>query len=84
MQSHLKSQASLQRIEDWRHLEGRLVELRYRGIPQRLGRVDTVMPDTSGLWLAAHAPDRRMYVDHASGYEIWAASTEDTRPNARP
>lgn len=46
--------------------------------------VDTVMPDASGLWLAAHAADQRTFVDQASGYEIWVSDPVGDGPRDSP
>lgn len=77
VQSFPEESASLRRVEDWKDLSGLQIELRFKGIIQRHGRIETIMPDASGLWLAAHTPYTRIYVDQASGYEIWAADPEE-------
>ena len=84
MQSDISSGATLRFVEEWQQLEGLLVELRFGGVTQRRGRVDTVMPDASGLWLAAHAAGRRTFVDQASGYEIWVSEPKGEGPRDSP
>jgi hypothetical protein len=48
------------------------VELRLKGTSVRTGRVEAVMPDRSGFWIAAHGIDARRYVDIShEDFEIW-------------
>jgi hypothetical protein len=58
----------------WQPEPNDFVELRRRGTLVRTGRVEAIMPDGSGFWLAPHGPDQRRYV-HLSDeedLEIWA------------
>ncbi|MET4538519.1 hypothetical protein ABIE37_000274 [Arthrobacter bambusae] len=61
----------LQNYPDWWRLEGALVQIRMDEEVVATGLVDSVMPDSSVLWLAAESiRSRRMYVA-AEGYTAW-------------
>ncbi|WP_415853445.1 hypothetical protein [Sinomonas sp. G460-2] len=47
------------------------MELRQRGAIFRIGKVEVVMPDGSGFWLAADGADPRLYVPAGGEPEIW-------------
>jgi hypothetical protein len=64
---------------DWQHLTGRTVEVRLGGKLYRQGCVDVVMPDGSGLWLAADTVHSRQYVDMSEGYVLWCEDPTSSR-----
>jgi hypothetical protein len=66
------SGTKLYRINDWHRLTGSLVEVRLGNQLYRQGTVDTVMPDGSGVWIAADAAHSRQYIDKADGYVVWS------------
>ena len=56
----------------WLPKLGEVVELRRQGKTVRVGRVEQVMPDGSGFWIAAHGPDRRIFIPtDENDSEIW-------------
>lgn len=62
---------TLQNYPDWWRLKGALVQIRMDEEVVATGLVDSVMPDSSVLWLAAESTrSRRMYVA-AEGYTAW-------------
>jgi hypothetical protein len=64
---------NLRRIDQWQLLaDGVVVEVRSQGELYRIGEVDDVMPNGSGLWLAAEGGRGREYVDKVPGLDIWA------------
>jgi len=66
------SSPKLYQMRDCHRLTGRNVEVRLGSALYLTGRVDMVMPDGSGLWLAADAARSRQYIDKAGGYVLWA------------
>ena len=63
------------RTKPWLPSLGDLVELRHThsGATVRAGRVEILMPDGTGFWLAADGPDERRYVHiDDENLEIWA------------
>lgn len=39
----------------------------------RVGLVDDVMPDASGVWLAADGIRSREFIEKAQGYSLWTS-----------
>lgn len=62
---------STHRHEEWNQLVGAFVEIRNNNHRLRSGIVDTAMPDSSALWLAADAFDGRTLIEKAEGFEVW-------------
>lgn len=57
---------------DWTLFGGQIVEVQgFSGDLYRRGVVEHVMPDSSGVWLAADGAYTREFIDQASGYTIW-------------
>lgn len=56
---------------DWQCQAGEIVEIRNSGNVVRRGIVEAVMPDGSGLWLAANGTDHRAYFHKEIGLELW-------------
>ncbi|MBT2538997.1 hypothetical protein [Arthrobacter sp. ISL-69] len=52
-------------------LAGALVDVYLHDDFHRRGIVEDVMPDSSGLWIAAQSPYSREFIDKASGYTVW-------------
>jgi hypothetical protein len=63
---------------EWAVLINALVEIRRNGHVVRTGFVDNVMPDSSAIWIAADANDRRQIYAASEGYEVWATPQELT------
>lgn len=61
-------------VSDWRRTPGDLVEVRSAERVLRRGAVDGVMPDGTGLWLAADGVEPRTYIHKDEHLELW---TED-------
>lgn len=56
----------------WLPKSGEIIELRRQGRTIRVGKVEQVMPDGSGFWIAAHWPDSRIFVPTGEkDLEIW-------------
>lgn len=55
---------------DWRRQIGETVVIRGAGRVVRIGTVDDIMPDGSGLWLAADGPIPRAYFHKGDGLEL--------------
>jgi hypothetical protein len=72
MDTTAASDTKLYRSSDWHRLTGRFVEVRRGEQLYRRGIVDSVMPDGSGVWLAADATYSRKYVAKADGYVLWS------------
>lgn len=70
MCSTATSSTKLYESIDWRRLAGRNVEVLLGKQLYRQGIVDMVMPDGSGLWLAADIAHTRQYLDRSDGYLI--------------
>ena len=66
------SSIKLYRSSDWDRLTGRFVEVRLGDQLYRQGIVDTVMPNGSGLWIAADAAHSRRYIGKSEGYVLWS------------
>lgn len=62
--------------EDWNHLINTPVEIRQHGQTIRTGIVDSAMPDSSALWIAAEAIHPRQIYEAALGYEVWVVPQE--------
>ena len=61
------------RRHPWVPGAGDFVELRQGGMTVQAGRVETLMPDGSGFWLAPEGPNQRRYVHLGDeNFEIWA------------
>jgi hypothetical protein len=56
---------------DWHRLVGLQVELRRPEGDVRSGIVDAVMPDGSGLWLAADGANLRTYIHNDGDLGVW-------------
>ncbi|MBB6407142.1 prophage tail gpP-like protein [Arthrobacter sp. AZCC_0090] len=56
---------------DWQRALGQYVEIRLGGKTVRTGTVDSVMPDSSILWISAQGTDTRMMVEQARGNEVF-------------
>lgn len=56
---------------DWQCQAAEIVEIRSSGNVVRRGVVEAVMPDGSGLWLAANGTDHRAYFHKETGLELW-------------
>ena len=56
---------------DWLCQIGDTVEIRIGSEAVRRGVVEAVMPDGSGLWLAANGTDHRAYFHKETGLELW-------------
>lgn len=72
MDTTATSNTNLYQSTDWRRLTGRYVEIRLGKQLYRHGIVDMVMPDGSGLWLAADNAHSRQYLDKHDGYLLLA------------
>jgi hypothetical protein len=72
MNTSATSSIKLYRSSDWHRLTGRFVEVRLDNQLHRQGFVETVMPDGSGIWLAADAAQSRQYIHKSEGYVLWA------------
>lgn len=63
----------VRRRHHWRPDAGDRIELRQNGIAVQVGRVETVMPDGSGFWIAPEGPNQRRYIPVGDEtFEIWA------------
>lgn len=62
---------SLQLCTEWRLVQGVIVEVRLGSSPYRVGLVEDVMPDGSGIWLAADGIQSREFLEKAQGYSLW-------------
>ena len=61
------------RRHPWTPDAGDFVELRRGGMTVQAGRVETVMPDGSGFWLAPEGPSHRRYVLLGDdNLEVWS------------
>jgi hypothetical protein len=65
-------------IGEWDSLAGAIVDVYLHHDFHRRGVVEDVMPDSSGLWIAAESPCTREFIDKASGYTL------KTEPRALP
>lgn len=61
----------MRRTDGWESLAGRVVDVHLDNDLHRQGIVEDVMPDSSGLWIAAQGSCSRGFVDKASGYTVW-------------
>ena len=61
----------MRRTDEWESLAGRVVDVHLDNDLHRRGIVEDVMPDSSGLWIAAQGSCSREFVDKASGYTVW-------------
>ena len=57
--------------EDWTQLINAPVEIRQHGQTISTGVVDSVMPDSSALWVAAEGIQLRQIFEAALGHEVW-------------
>lgn len=64
---------SLQPCTEWRLVQGAIVEVRLGRCLYRVGLVDAVMPDDSGIWLAADGIHSREFIEKARGYSLWTS-----------
>jgi hypothetical protein len=64
----------------WPTLHGTAVEIWLHGRLYRRGLVDAVMPDESGLWLAADGSDSREFISISAGDEIRACLPASAMP----
>lgn len=64
---------SLQRCTEWRSVLGAIVEVRLGMSVYRVGLVDDVMPDASGIWLAADGFHSRKFIEKSQGYSLWTS-----------
>lgn len=69
---------TLYKHEDWTQLINASVVVRQHGRTIRTGVVDSVMPDSSALWIAAEGVQPRQLFDAALGYEVWVAPQEQS------
>lgn len=69
---------TLYKHKDWTQLINAPVEVRQHGRTIRSGIVDSVMPDSSALWIAAEGVQPRQLFDAALGYEVWVAPQEQS------
>ncbi|BCW36018.1 hypothetical protein StoSoilA2_20740 [Arthrobacter sp. StoSoilA2] len=65
-----------QRHMIWSLLVNATVEIRKDSCLVRTGRVDTVMPDDSIIWLAADENGPRQLFPAAEGFEVWVEPRE--------
>lgn len=56
---------------DWTALEGMAVEIYLEGQLVRVGTVESVMPDSSILWIRADGNHSRMLFEAESGYQVY-------------
>lgn len=56
--------------EEWAGLAGAVVDIYLHDDFHRRGIVEDVMHDSSGLWIAAHSPYSRQFIEKASGYSV--------------
>lgn len=61
----------MRRTDEWESLAGTVVDVHLDNDLHRRGMVEDVMPDSSGLWIAAQGSWSREFVDKASGYTVW-------------
>lgn len=74
----------MHRTTEWQSLRGTIIDVRLHGEFYRRGLVDDVMPDASGVWLAANGHHPREYIDKARGYNIWTSLYPRTPMRKRP
>lgn len=58
---------------EWQSVRGETVEVRLGKSLYRVGLVDEVMPDASGVWLAADGLQSREFIEKARGYSLWTS-----------
>lgn len=68
------TEKTYKRVPDWCPVPGEMVEIRQGERVLRRGEVDGIMPDGTGLWLAADGVDSRTYIHKEEHLELW---TED-------
>lgn len=61
----------MRRTDEWESLAGTVVDVYLDHDLHRRGMVEGVMPDSSGLWIAAQGSWSREFVDKASGFTVW-------------
>ena len=64
---------SLRPCTEWRLVQGAIVEVRLGQRLYRVGLVDAVMPDGSGIWLAADGIQSREFIEKAQGFTVWTS-----------
>jgi len=60
----------MRRTAEWEYLSGAVVDVYLHDDLHRQGVVEDVMPDSSGLWIAAQGPCSREFIDKASGFAV--------------
>jgi len=60
----------MRRTAEWESLSGAVVDVYLHDDLHRHGVVEDVMPDSSGLWIAAQGLCSREFIDKASGYTV--------------
>jgi hypothetical protein len=57
-------------LDEWHSLKGRVVNVRHNGHFYRQGWVEEVMPEGTGLWLAAYGPAGRELLWQGEGFTV--------------
>ncbi|MFJ5956387.1 hypothetical protein ACIQC5_10550 [Paenarthrobacter sp. NPDC092416] len=66
--------------QKWSRLVGATVEIRKDGQLVRTGVVEHAMPDSSAIWLAADANNRRAMFASAENFEVWIQPRQLSSP----